>query len=362
MKKFFARITEEHDAISIGMTPCAGQLYRWLLRQAPAGMAQEMELQDFANWSATYRGGQPYSIRHIQRAFQELIDKKLVEVVRRFTGRIFRLICWHPDQDKNVADLDQNVETVTQMSQKQPSNPHDTVTAIETNKEDQQIQETIGITPNTPSVQEKASKEGELVPVVPGEVICKDTKPDIPEVPEVPLVPTVGINTASPELQVPDVPKEAMPTNQSVLGSEVEALVLDVIAPAPLSPNLAQLVSESCAETVLQAVEVTRQAKAKGTLKNPSGFLTSAIKNQWKPKATTTPTLEFAGKTNFTEWFNLARDKGLVVAASIINGIQHVCTNPQTLEWKPWRDMADAFTMSYLRNMEPVRPIWWPSL
>ena len=356
MTTFFARVTDDHDAIAITMTPCAGQLYRWLLRQAPAGTSQELELQDFADWSALHRGGQSYSIRHIQRAFKELMDKELVEVIRRFTGRIFRLICRHPDQDKNVANPDQTVQTATKMSRKQASNPHSAVLSIETSKEDQQIQEPAKATSYSIPVQKEMNKEVDSPLTSPSKLTGGETKSDMP------VVSARNVNPVVSELQTPISTEESTPDTHATLTPELEVVVKDVIAPAPLSANLAQLVSESCAETVLKALEVTKQAKNKGKLKNPSGFLSSAIRKGWQPKATTAePTLELAGGTLFSQWFNLARLKGLVISASMINGVQHVCTNPVTFEWKPWREMADAFTLAYLQRMEPVKPIWWPN-
>lgn len=71
-RKTFARFTEDHDDIALELTPCAGFLYRWLLRTAPAGVPQEIELEAF-------RQKTNYSLKWIQSALNELIESDLVE-------------------------------------------------------------------------------------------------------------------------------------------------------------------------------------------------------------------------------------------------------------------------------------------
>ena len=91
MSEVFARVTHAHDVLALQLTPCAGQLYRWLLRRRPAGRSQEFELNEFSEWTGVHRK-RSYSIRHIQRSLLELAESGLVEVVRKYSGKIFKLI------------------------------------------------------------------------------------------------------------------------------------------------------------------------------------------------------------------------------------------------------------------------------
>jgi hypothetical protein len=48
MSEIFVRVTHAHDALALQLTPCVGQLYRWLPRHRPAERPQEFELNEFS--------------------------------------------------------------------------------------------------------------------------------------------------------------------------------------------------------------------------------------------------------------------------------------------------------------------------
>ena len=167
----FARVTEAHDAVLLGHTPCAGLLYRWLLRRKPAGKVQELELEEFVTWSRVCRPN-PYSIRHAKRALAELIESGVVEVMRRYTSQILKVICYHPadpetepkapssHSDKNVQVQDGNVQDETEMSKTGASNPHHFVPTY------REYRETTNIVPTHHPVQE-IGREGSLDEIEP---------------------------------------------------------------------------------------------------------------------------------------------------------------------------------------------------
>jgi hypothetical protein len=66
----------------MSLTPCAGRLWRWLLRQQPAGTVLEFRLADFQEYTALKRT-QPYSLASIRKAFQELERHDLLRIVER---------------------------------------------------------------------------------------------------------------------------------------------------------------------------------------------------------------------------------------------------------------------------------------
>jgi hypothetical protein len=83
----------------------------------PAGKPQEFELKEFCAWA-------DYSLKWAKAALRELCDLELVEVLRTFSGQGYKLIAYHPDQQKTSLS---NLETSSvglETSQKQPSNPH----------------------------------------------------------------------------------------------------------------------------------------------------------------------------------------------------------------------------------------------
>lgn len=97
----FVRSDLEHQTIAVQLFPCARLLWDWLLTCHKPGTLIEVDLVDFATWTATARS-QPYSLKQIQRGFLHLLDKALIEVDQKFTGTIYRLRAW-VTPDKNVS-------------------------------------------------------------------------------------------------------------------------------------------------------------------------------------------------------------------------------------------------------------------
>ena len=126
----FARVTEEHDLLSLTLSPCAALLYRWLLRANKAGRAIEVELEAFSQWTGQARR-RPYSLKHIKRSLDELLATGIVEVAKRYSGRIFKLIAHHPEEPEMSKNVAKKSQTWPKMSKIQPSNPHSAVPITE---------------------------------------------------------------------------------------------------------------------------------------------------------------------------------------------------------------------------------------
>lgn len=134
----FARVTDNHDLLALQLTPCANLLYRWLLRANKAGVPVELELELFAQFTAQARP-RPYSIKHVQRSLNELLDTGVVEVVKRYSSRIFKLVAYHPDQTFSSQNRTKKSQNGTEMSKIQPSNPHSVVPITENIETTEQV-------------------------------------------------------------------------------------------------------------------------------------------------------------------------------------------------------------------------------
>ena len=141
----FAKASEAHDLTWMQLTPCAGALHRWLLRNVPAGYKQEIELEDFRSLTGEGRR-RPYCMRHIKNALNQLVDANLVEVVRQYSGCVFKVIARHPEDEKKTS------QDVKESSKTHPSKPHSHVLY---NREIQR-------TTNKTIVPEKLAKEDDL--------------------------------------------------------------------------------------------------------------------------------------------------------------------------------------------------------
>ena len=326
----FARITAEHDRILSELTPCSGQLYRWLLRATPAGKPQEVLLEEFQQQTG-------YSLKWIKASLGALIENELVEVVRRYSGRIFKLICFHPEK-KTSDDVRETSQKRQQTSTKQAQNADSSVRSYRENIKKQ-------TEPTHPPVENEQ-----------GDVCIHEQTPQAAE----------GRNQKTEERK-PE-------TEQKMSGQgKVPAAISVEIAPeyaallneseqygVRLTPQIIALVTDATIANAADAIAALKENKEQGKVKNPTGFLCQAIKNKWKPnqgkmqegseqaKAIALETR--TAPVGFNEWFDLARSIGLVSAATMQDGIQYVFTNLN--EREEWETFARLFPLEELREMQ----------
>ena len=122
--------------------------------------------------------------------------------------------------------------------------------------------------------------------------------------------------------------------------SELDALKIK------MNSTLSSLMGQVPEAVVLLAIEALKEALSKGNVRNPSGFLASAIKNTWIPNEGYEEKVEL---DVFNEWFPVARSKRLVVAATKIDGVQYVCT-PEG-EMVMFEEMIAKYPLERLREM-----------
>jgi hypothetical protein len=89
--------TEQHDNAAADLTPCAARLYRWMLEQAPGGVSQSVDLEDFQSSTICRKRQAGYHIKHILRSFKELVEAGLARVTRWYGNckRIFNVVVRH---------------------------------------------------------------------------------------------------------------------------------------------------------------------------------------------------------------------------------------------------------------------------
>jgi hypothetical protein len=261
----FARVTEQHDEIALKLTPCAGLLYRALLRSTPAGKSQEFELREFCAWA-------DYSLKWAKSALNELCDLALVEVLRTFSRQGYRLIAYHPNQEKTGHVAEQPSTKPAQTSQKAPSNPYPSYPSY---RETREFKETTNKTTTHPVTK---SQQG-------------------------------GLTSLSVDLKTPEL--------------EIEPTILQNLEAGGFKINstLNKIVRSTQAQSVLQAIEATQQyiskleQKKQPLRRQPEALLVSAIREEWQPQRQETATNIVP--TEFNEWFNLAKTIGLARASSI---------------------------------------------
>ncbi|MGB3310359.1 MAG: DUF6262 family protein [Nodosilinea sp.] len=108
-----------------------------------------------------------------------------------------------------------------------------------------------------------------------------------------------------------------------------------------LNSTLERLIAETPVGIVKTAIESLREALANGPIKNPGGFFNSAVRECWKPNESYQ---EKTGVEEFNSWWQWAYGKGLVKAATQIDGVQHVLTKDE--EWVPFKEISQKFFAS----------------
>lgn len=284
MSEVFARVTHAHDALALQLTPCAGQLYRWLLRRRPAGRPQEFELNEFSEWTGASRK-RSYSIRHIQRSLLELTESGLVEVVRKYSGKIFKLVAKHPELDKNVQNLDQNVQITMEMSKIGTSNPCGSVPSYREKLETTDKPSTHPAAVNNRNQNNQEFKDqGKTLDLE--SLKCSD--------------PNAGLTNS---VQDGETDNFSASREQREILIQVEA----AIAPIPLNPQITAVVLEAALTTVQDAIALLKERKQSGEVKNPAGLLVDAIRGQWKPAQQSA-----SATAEFNHWYHKAHAAGLI--------------------------------------------------
>lgn len=330
----FARITDEHDRILMQLPPAARSLYQWLLRRRPAGKHQEFDLEEFQSFSSQSRK-RPYCKRQIHNALKSLIEQGLVESIYKFNARFWKLIAHHPDtadEQKTSRNEKKTSQNRKEISKKQTSKPHGYVPLYRESRETTKTHH-----PLHPVLKSEVDKEGltssthTLNMENQNVKECEETKTDPAPIPKPQNVP--------------------LSSEEIIIDPDLQAEVEEVIAPQPLNMNIKRVVMSASVEIIQNALSVVRQQKKAGRANRPAGMLVKAIQEHWTPN----PTNAVAGMPDgFSEWFNLAREKGIVTASMPVDGQMSVCTDPERGDWQPWTELAFAFPIRRLQGMNPL--------
>ena len=111
--------TEQHDAYCLEnkIAPAAKLLWQWLVRQG-TGEETEPDLAEFNEWVTKHRG-KGYCRPTLKAALAQLVDHRVVQLVKQFTWRIVRIVTRPLEWLKPKKNCRQQNETFTS----QHSNP-----------------------------------------------------------------------------------------------------------------------------------------------------------------------------------------------------------------------------------------------
>jgi hypothetical protein len=122
--------------------------------------------------------------------------------------------------------------------------------------------------------------------------------------------------------------------------TELEALSIK------LNSTLKKIINSNPEEKILLAIEVLKEARSKGDVPNPEGFLVRAVKEGWIPSDTHKNKAE---QELFNEWYKIAYSCRLVTAATELEGVQHVLTVDDA--WIPFHQIILEYPLDRLEKM-----------
>lgn len=104
-------------------------------------------------------------------------------------------------------------------------------------------------------------------------------------------------------------------SNSNKIKSELDNLAIKI------NSTLAKIIIEAPYEVVMEAINALKEALTNQKVRNPNGFLVSAIKNYWIPNQNYQQNIK---DNAFDEWYELAMSKNIVYAAKKLGGVQYV--------------------------------------
>lgn len=118
--------TEEHEAFCYRnhISPAAKSLWQWLMRQGEISEEIEPDLSAFNAWVEKNRG-KGYAHNYLKQIFNQLIEHRVIQVVKQYSWKIFKLLvrplsCLKPRREKNLQNRNSSYK-------QQPSNDSNAV-------------------------------------------------------------------------------------------------------------------------------------------------------------------------------------------------------------------------------------------
>jgi hypothetical protein len=348
-------MTANHDLWSVYVSPCARFLYQFLLRLRPAGQAIEFEFEDF-NQHITQTHRRPFSNKWIKTAIAQLEEIGLIQILKKFNTHCLKLVAVHPNffSDEKAAQLAQKPCPYSrETSKKGASNPDSAVPIhrenIENNKQPVVVEEIFSTnmesTTNTDvlgltNLEIVADSDRSMTSL---ETICKSNE----SIASLEFVEKSNESIASLEticksnesiasLEFVEESNESLASLEIVGESQtVEMTSLDnstnmgeekFSAPRQkessellkkaedvgviLNPYVIGLIAKAEVEVVKNAIAALKEAKRKGTVKNPTGYLVKAIQQKWQPMEAKDP--QSGLPHDFGDWYQKMIALGLV--------------------------------------------------
>lgn len=115
-----------------------------------------------------------------------------------------------------------------------------------------------------------------------------------------------------------------------------------------LNKTLIQLINSVSQEQVVNALSVVKEALAVGKVKSKAGLFRKALEEAWEPNESDEKREVNAVKSTFAEWYDFARDYGIVIGCREEDGVMLVQEN--TGDWYKFEEFSGKWTLEYLKR------------
>lgn len=333
----FAKVTAEMDGLDIKLCPAAQFLKRFLLRKKPEGKLIDLDLEEFRDWTGQQRAsGQPFCWKWIRQAFRQLIEFGFLKVEFHCGGRRWwkvRVYYLSFTENENKTSLSRNITSrfENKNSQKLASNPNNFVVSLIDKKE----------TTDHPTPHPVLGADGK-------EDLHQNTCSNLEKLNFTDLSESGDcnqeFNSAAPE---PINTNEPVRENtEAHVNSQADAQLeqLDELG-VRLNPVLEKLVRTTKAQLVQMAIAAYQSYKRDHHVKNPAGFIVTAIKNGFQDQQSTQ-------KANFHLWYESMRQLNYAIAYEVRDGEYWVNRGCLYLpDWYSFKELCEkGFTMEYLQK------------
>ena len=117
-----------------------------------------------------------------------------------------------------------------------------------------------------------------------------------------------------------------------------------------LNSTLSKKIKARSEEVVLTAIEALKQAMDNEVVRQPGAWLGKAITDAWKPNEARGG---FKPKDTFEEWYDLARDYGIVKRCE--QREDGWCVQENTGQWHSHQEFSQKWTLEYLKKVSSLK-------
>lgn len=157
--------------------------------------------------------------------------------------------------------------------------------------------------------------------------------------------------TSNPKIASLDQKRSQQPTNDHI-SDELKANLSEV--GIKLNKTLTQMIKSAPEAQVISALSVVKEAVASGNVRSKAGLFRKALEEAWEPNEADSEREASTIKHCFSEWYDLARNYGIVVGRREEDGVLMVQEN--TGQWHKFEDFSTKWTLDYLkRNQNRIR-------